>query len=142
MQAELNTNCQINTKKTSIVIQVIDDSNNFHQIHHKLSEKFLWLKVFKNNVQSIGCKCYKSETKQDGPSLESSSYLNVSLRYLGPWDPWTSGPLDLGTLGPLPSSNTSSYFPIHLLTLFKYSHFWKVIILAIFIQSFNILPKV
>ena len=33
--------------------------------------------------------------KQDGPSLESSSYLNVSLRYPGPWDP--------GTLGPPPS---------------------------------------
>ena len=30
--------------------------------------------------------------KQDGPSLESSSYLNVTLRYLGPWDPWTLGP--------------------------------------------------
>ena len=23
--------------------------------------------------------------KQDGPSLESGTYLNVSLRYLGPW---------------------------------------------------------
>ena len=34
---------------------------------------------------------------QDGPSLESSSYLNVTLRYLGPWDPWTLWPLDLGT---------------------------------------------
>ena len=31
------------------------------------------------------------DEEQDGPSLESSSYLNVSLRYLGPWD--------LGTLG-------------------------------------------
>ena len=98
--------------------------------------------------------------QQDGPSLESSSYLNVSLRYLGPWDPGTLEPLDLGTLGPCdswtysllqhllilpltssylllslpptfllwtfdlyidplgppPSSNTSSYFPIHPLT--------------------------
>ena len=27
--------------------------------------------------------------KQDGPSLESSSFLNVTLRYLGPWDIWT-----------------------------------------------------
>ena len=35
--------------------------------------------------------------KQDGPSLESSSYLNVSLRYLGPWDPWTPGPWDSWT---------------------------------------------
>ena len=37
--------------------------------------------------------------KQDGPSLESSSCLNVSLRYLGPWDPGTLEPLGLGTLG-------------------------------------------
>ena len=51
--------------------------------------------------------------KQDGPSLESSSYLNVSLRYLGPLDPGTLEPLDLGILGPLHSSNTSSYFPLH-----------------------------
>ena len=29
----------------------------------------------------------ENEKKQDGPSLESSSYLNVTLRYLGPWDP-------------------------------------------------------
>ena len=29
----------------------------------------------------------ETEEKQDGPSLESSSYLNVTLRYLGPWDP-------------------------------------------------------
>ena len=29
---------------------------------------------------------------------------------------WSLGPLDLGTLGPLPSSNTSSYFPLHPLT--------------------------
>ena len=38
------------------------------------------------------------------------------LGTLGPWDPWTLEPLDLGTLGPLPSSNTSSYFPLHPLT--------------------------
>ena len=56
------------------------------------------------------------DSKQDGPSLESSSYLSLSLRYLGPWDPWTLEPLDLGTLGPLLSSNTSSYFPLHPLT--------------------------
>ena len=28
----------------------------------------------------------KNKGKQDGPPLESSSYLNVSLTYLGPWD--------------------------------------------------------
>ena len=37
--------------------------------------------------------------KQDGPSLESSSYLNLSLRYLGPQDPWTQRPWDSWTLG-------------------------------------------
>ena len=41
-----------------------------------------------------------SNYQQDGPSLESSLYLNVSLRYLGPWDHWTLEPWDLGTLGP------------------------------------------
>ena len=34
-----------------------------------------------------------------GPSLESSSYLNMTLRYLGPLDPGTMGPWDAGTLG-------------------------------------------
>ena len=57
----------------------------------------------------------KKIIKQDGPSLESSSYLNVSLRYLGPWDPGTLGPLDLGTLGPW-DSWTSSLLQ-HLLIL-------------------------
>ena len=60
--------------------------------------------------------CAKWE--QDGPSLESSSYLNVTLRYLGPLDPgtmnplgtWTLGFLDFRTLGPLPSSTTSYLF--------------------------------
>ena len=54
----------------------------------------------------------KTILKQDGPSLESSSYLNVSLRYFGPYNPWTLEPLDLGTLKPLPSptpTHTSSY---------------------------------
>ena len=37
---------------------------------------------------------------QYGPSLESSSYLNVTLRYLGPYDSDTFGPMELGTLGP------------------------------------------
>ena len=41
----------------------------------------------------------KTKGIQDGPSLESSSCSNVSLRYLDPWDPGTLGPLDLGTLG-------------------------------------------
>ena len=41
----------------------------------------------------------KNNMKQDGPSLESSSYLNVSLRYLGPWDLRTPGPWNPLTLG-------------------------------------------
>ena len=37
--------------------------------------------------------CQDDQKKeQDGPSLESSSYLNVTLIYVGP--------LDLGTVGP------------------------------------------
>ena len=58
------------------------------------------------------------ESKQDGPSLESSSYLNVSLRYLGPWDPLTLQPYILFLYPPPtsllflpatpPSSQTSS----------------------------------
>ena len=48
--------------------------------------------------------------------------FECDLRYLGrslgPWDHWTLQTLDLGTLGPLPSSNTSSYFAIHPLTSF------------------------
>ena len=57
--------------------------------------------------------------KQDGPSLESSSYLNVSLSYLGPWDPaGTMDPLDLGIFAlldliPLPTPHHA--FPYILL---------------------------
>ena len=49
----------------------------------------------------------KNRVSQDGPSLESSSYLNVTLRYLGPWV--------LGTLGPWDSWNSSLLH--HLLIL-------------------------
>ena len=75
-------------------------------------------------VQYLNCGALKIRIEQDGPSLESSSYLNKTkmswslgpwdLGTLGPWDPgpldpWTFGPLDPGTLyswtsGPLPSS--------------------------------------
>ena len=33
----------------------------------------------------------KANLKQDGPSLEWRSYLNVTLRYLGPLEPWDIG---------------------------------------------------
>ena len=49
--------------------------------------------------------CSKNWIEQDGPSSESSSYLNVSLRYLGPWDLGTPGPwkpLILGLLDLFP----------------------------------------
>ena len=60
------------------------------------------------------------KVKQDGPSLESSSYLNVTLRYLCHCDPWTLGLLDFWILSHLnhllssyvllPSPISSSYF--------------------------------
>ena len=64
-------------------------------------------------MKVVDSKAIVSDIQQDGPSLESSTYSNVSLRYPGPWAPWTLGPLDLG---PLPSANTSSYFPLDPLT--------------------------
>ena len=70
-----------------------------------------WLKFVYTYLPKVNYEL-DLESIQDGPSLESSSNLNVTLRYLGPWDlgdPWTLEPLDLGTWGtpePLPSSNT------------------------------------
>ena len=64
--------------------------------------------------------------KQDGPSLESSSYLNMNLRYLGPWDhgtlrpsdPWTFGLLDFHFFdlfpSPLPPHTSSYLLPLGL----------------------------
>ena len=68
---------------------------------------------------------FENKVKQDGPSLESSSYLNVTLRYLGPWDLGTHGPMELGTPGPWtfglldlfpppPPPHTSSYLLLSL----------------------------
>ena len=70
----------------------------------------------------------KIKLKQDGPSLESSSYLNLRLRYLGPQDLLTFGLLDFRTLGPLPSSTTSTYpfllqYPTFILISFPSSSF-------------------
>ena len=72
------------------------------------------LRTLLSAIKSLS-STFKFSSKQDGPYLESSSYLNVSLRYLGPWDPGTLGPLDLGTLGPW-DSWTSSLLQ-HLLIL-------------------------
>ena len=47
--------------------------------------------------------------QQDGPSLETSLYLNVTLRYLGPLDPGTPGPWDPWTFGLLDIFPSSSY---------------------------------
>ena len=55
---------------------------------------------------------------QDGPSLESSSYVNMTLEYLGPWDLGTPGPGDPPQTPPhtssyilLPPPFSSSYSP-------------------------------
>ena len=63
-----------------------------------MSETNIYIDTVKQDQQSI-------DAIQDGPSLESNSFLNVTLRYLGPWDLGTPGPLD---------SWTSSFFQ-HLL---------------------------
>ena len=97
-------------------------ASNIWKRHHLLEETIGYLAVEKTSYENITtlfyisvflvpiltileltfyllyqCKVSNSiyNIKQDGPSLESSSYLNVSLRYLGPWDPWTLGLLDL-----------------------------------------------
>ena len=60
------------------------------------------------------------QVKQDGPSLKSSPYLNVTLRYLGLWDPMNFGHLDSWNFGPLglfplpPPPYTSSYLHLSL----------------------------
>ena len=60
-----------------------------------------------NSISFIAFLSESNQIRQDGPSLESSSYLNVSLRYPSPLDPGTLGPLDLGTLGPWDSWTSS-----------------------------------
>ena len=54
--------------------------------------------------------------KQDGPSLKSSSYLSLSLRYLGtlgPWNPWTLGLLDLLPPPTLPHTSVEDRGSFH-----------------------------
>ena len=58
------------------------------------------------------CMAQLQDLLQDGPSLEKSSYFNVTLGYLGPWDPWTLELLDLFP-PPLPP-HTSSYLILSL----------------------------
>ena len=55
--------------------------------------------IFKDRWWNYEMKS-KWKLKHIGPSLESSSYLNVTLRYLGPLDHGSFGRLDLLTLGP------------------------------------------
>ena len=64
---------------------------------------------YQENERIVSCVF---NLEQDGPSLESSSYLNVTLGYLGPWDPWTLELLDLFP-PPLPP-HTSSYLILSL----------------------------
>ena len=56
-------------------------------------------------------------TEQDGPSLESSSYFNMTLRYFGLWDPGTLKPPDPGTFGLLDFHFFTSFLFHHLLIL-------------------------
>ena len=51
-----------------------------------------------SNCQVLALIGGKDTNKHDGPSLESGSYLNIILRYIGPWDPWTFGPETFGLL--------------------------------------------
>ena len=125
---------------------MFSSASNIWKRHHLLEETIGYLAVEKTSYENITtlfyisvflvpiltileltfyllyqCKVSNSiyNIKQDGPSLESSSYLNMSLRYLGPWDPGTLGPWDPWTFGlldlfllstpPLSSSFTSSY---------------------------------
>ena len=55
---------------------------NFNSRANSLSENYSQLsrKFIQSNIPDL--------KEQDGPSLESSSYLNVTFRYLGPCDPW------------------------------------------------------
>ena len=80
-----------------------DDCSNMCDERHKNHNSFVGKEIFQCLLLRFNSNL---KEEQDGPSLESSSYLNLSLRYLGSSDPGTFGPLDLGTLGPLPSSNT------------------------------------
>ena len=75
--------------------------------------KMLLLKNYRLNLFF-----YIQHYKQDGPSLESSSYLNLSLRYPGPWDLGTPGPWNPWTLGLLdlfPTPTTPHTCPYILL---------------------------
>ena len=83
---------------------------------HK-SQKLIGYKVCKLSIMFMWkLTDFILRMKQGRPYLESSLYLNLTLRHISPWDPWTLEPLDLGILGPFPSSNTFSYFPLHPLT--------------------------
>ena len=90
-----------------------------------VNEKNIYMKCEVNSVQNI----HYNKALQDGPSLESSSYLNVILRYIGPWDPWTFEPLHSWTLGPLLSSMSSCF----LLTPFT-SFYILLLFLTFFIS--------
>ena len=83
------------------IVVLIDEVNKV--------DDYIYFRIIKH---FSGMECYlyaqplNLNTEQDRPSLESSSYLNVTLRFLGPWDPWTLGLLDL-----LPPPFSSSYSP-------------------------------
>ena len=87
-------------------------SQDFHHLlFRNISVK--WKVIYRVSQIKSALGKHLEIAKQDGPSLESSSYLNVTLRYLGPLDPGTLGLLDLFLL-PTPS-HTSSYILLYLL---------------------------
>lgn len=63
--------------------------------------------TFKNRNRLI---LFQIRIRQDGPSLESSSYL----RYLVPWDSWTLGLLDLFPAPPYPHTYPYLHLPLDL----------------------------
>ena len=104
--------------------------NIFNHVQHYIRAKIQTLgledlQILFNKVKDINVLHLK--VKQDEPSIESSLYLNMTLRYLGPLDHGTFGPLDPGTLGLLDFwtfNFLTSSFHHHLLILSHTSNFF------------------
>ena len=99
------------------------------QLHHTRWEQLYNQKMCRmlHRQSLLATGNWTCKLKQDGSSLESSSYLNVTLRYLSPWGPWV-----LGTLGPWYSWTwtpiTSSYLLILCCVLLPpITYFWRLV---------------
>ena len=91
--------------------------NNFLEMNERipyLSDELLWGLLWTRHCYWI---CFHPWSHSTTKCLLKNLiyFLNVSLRYPGPWDPGTLGPLDLGTLGPWDS--WTSFLLQHLLIL-------------------------